>query len=103
MTSGAGRRVIPLVDLMYLGIDSDNEHTLAEAVAEFKRRVVKATIESHPTNGAAARSLGITREGLWKLRKRHGIHVPSQTKAVPDDWRERLDAASPQSEERRTG
>lgn len=71
---------------------SDDE-TLDSLVIDFKRIVVKSVLDRHVTAASAAKELGMTREGLWKLRKRLGLDVPSQAKPIPDDWRERLEAA----------
>lgn len=68
--------------------------SLAGQVHAFKRGLIAATIEEAPTMAEAARRLGITREGLYRLRKRYGLEIPTQTIGIPADWRERLEAAS---------
>ncbi len=50
--------------------------TLKEMVAAFEAEVLRRAIEEHGGNkSAAARALGITREGLYKKLKAHGIEL----------------------------
>lgn len=67
--------------------------TLRQLTNEFQRQVVAEAIERAPSLSAAARELGITRECLYNHRKRWGLHVGDpKGKAIPEDWRERLEA-----------
>ena len=66
------------------------EETLDSLVRKFQRQVIVERIERETTMKSAAESLGLTREGLWKLRRRLGIPIEPQEKPIPDDWRERL-------------
>ena len=66
--------------------------SLRQAMDILERRLVEATLErNRGKTTAAARELGMSREGLYRLRdrlgmpKRQGGPVP-----VPSDWRERL-------------
>lgn len=51
-----------------------DERQLAEAVAAFERLFLLAALRrASGSRAAAARSLGITRQGLWRKLRRHGI------------------------------
>ena len=58
------------------------------------RLVIAATISNSETIVSASRSLGQTRENIYKLRKRLGLNVQcTKPTGIPDDWRERLERA----------
>lgn len=66
--------------------------TYDEAVSLCERLILDATLckENHSI-GKAAKRLGISREGLYKRRKRLGLDIEAGgEKPVPADWRERL-------------
>ena len=66
--------------------------TLREAMDVLERLVVEATMARHGGRVRdAAQALGVTREGLYRMRQRLGMPVRSgKDRAVPADWRERL-------------
>lgn len=69
--------------------------TLREALELCERLLVESTLIECGSMPATAERLGLTREGLWKIRKRVGmprIQAPHE-KPIPDDWRERLEEA----------
>lgn len=66
--------------------------TLRQALEVCERLIVEASTEPGETVVRTAARLGMTREGYYLAKKRLGIPVPSATKPVPADWRERLAA-----------
>lgn len=69
--------------------------TLREALELCERLLVESTLLECGSMPATAERLGLTREGLWKVRRRVGMPVrqPAGEKPIPDDWRARLEAA----------
>lgn len=71
-----------------------DDETLGDIVDECRREVVKAALAHHRTVTAAAFDLGMSREGLGKMRRRLGMEMgdPHHPREVPHDWHERLEA-----------
>lgn len=70
-----------------------DDETMGDLVDELRRTVIEAALTHHRTTKAAAYDLGMSREGLGKMRKRLGIGGPSANQTptpIPTDWRERL-------------
>jgi DNA-binding NtrC family response regulator len=65
--------------------------SLASLTDEFQRQVIVATLKREKRCTRAARALGITREWLYKLRKKFGLPIEqADERPIPEDWRERL-------------
>lgn len=66
--------------------------TLREAMAIVERRLVEVSLyRNGGRSTATARELGMSREGLYRLRARLGMPVRQGGPVpVPEDWRERL-------------
>lgn len=77
-----------VVDALFIG----SPFTMEDLVHEYRKRVIEAAMraeENRPSR--AARRLGISRERLFKLRKRYGLPIsPSGEREIPADFRERL-------------
>lgn len=69
---------------------------LEDLIDEFRRGVVEAALIAEDYKPSrAARRLGITREYLYKLRRRYGLPIadPKQEPSIPKDFRARLESA----------
>lgn len=65
--------------------------TLETLRADLDRAVVSAALAFYGRHVRAAEALGLTREGLYKIRKRVGVEAGgNQAKPIPEDWRDRL-------------
>lgn len=69
--------------------------TLESLVDAFRAHVVAAAIARRETQKRTAERLGITREGLYKLRRRYGLPIAPVDKGrpIPADFRGRLVAS----------
>lgn len=67
--------------------------TLREAMRLVQGLIVEATLDVYGKQEAAASALGCTREHIYNVRKREGLHIrPSGERPLPKFWRERLRA-----------
>ncbi|MHC5059298.1 MAG: hypothetical protein ACYTKD_31985 [Planctomycetota bacterium] len=65
--------------------------TLESLRVELDRAVVSAALAFYGKHVRAAEALGLTREGLYKVRKRVGVESGgNHAKPIPEDWRDRL-------------
>jgi DNA-binding NtrC family response regulator len=49
--------------------------TLADVVRRVELEVVKEALDDYSTTREAAAALGVTREGLYKMRRRMGLQI----------------------------
>lgn len=69
--------------------------SLRELTRAYQKAVLAPTLAKAPSNAAAARSLGISREGLYKVRERLGLPIDAAgEKPIREDWRERLESGA---------
>ena len=73
--------------------------SLSDLLSRVRCVAAEIALDASGSHAEAARRLGITRNGLLKIRKRCGMHVQAPSIPIPDDWRDRLPGRRHRSEE----